>query len=237
MANWRRTRESTSGPAPVAYSRSQWSDMQIQILEAARHLIAEEGSANFSMRSVAARSGIHLKSLQYYFKTKRDMLSAVVNYTFEHYYFEMYGKLFQENALSDPAERFGLVIDYLLDDLSDPFTGKLFPELWALATRDKDVRAAMDVFYLRHLESLERMMGHLNPTLDERTRKQRAALIGMMIEGLVLILGHEKPEHPHYKGLKRTAKETIFDIVRKPTVPIAPDPHQRKSSAEGGKRV
>lgn len=220
-------------------TETAWSDMEVQILEAARHLIAEEGYPNFSMRTIASHSGIHLKSLQYYFKTKREMLNSVVNYTIEHYYFDIYGKLFEEGAVSDPRERFSLMIDYLLNDLSDPFTGKLFPELWALATRDDDLRAAMDIFYLRHLQSLERAIRDINPLLDKETGKHRAALIGMMIEGLVLILGHGKPRHPQYKNLKRAAKNTILHIAMAPSdLPSADIPSARngKLSAPAKKR-
>lgn len=200
-------------PTQASSNTRTWSDMEVQILEAARHLIADEGYHNFSMRGIASRSGIHLKSLQYYFRTKQDMLNAVVNYTIEQYYFDTYGKLFQEKAAATPMDRFSVMLDYLLDDLSNPFTAKLFPELWALSNNDTDVQAAMDIFYLRHIASLETMVWNLNPKLDAREAKERAALIGMMIEGLVLILGYGKPKHAQYHGLHNAAKSMILRMV------------------------
>jgi AcrR family transcriptional regulator len=193
-----------------------WSDKEILILEAARKLIAHQGYHSFSMRRVANRSGIHLKSLQYYFRTKQDMLNAVVNYTIEKYYFGSYGRLFLEKSAGTAKERFSLMIDHLLDDLSDPLTAKLFPELWALANHDTAVKAAMDLFYVRHLASLEAMILQLKPSLGEREAKHRAALIGMMIEGLVLILGYGKPKHDQYTDLQDAAKEMILCLVLLP---------------------
>lgn len=203
----------TSAGGPVT---RDWSDKEILILEAARKLIAGQGYHSFSMRCVANRSGIHLKSLQYYFRTKQDMLNAVVNYTIEKYYFGSYGRLFLEKSAGTAKERFSLMLDYLLDDLSDPLTAKLFPELWALANHDTAVKAAMDLFYMRHLASLEAMILKLKPSLGEREAKHRAALIGMMIEGLVLILGYGKPKHDQYTDLQDAAKETILRLVMLP---------------------
>lgn len=193
-----------------------WSDMEVQILEAARHLIADEGYHNFTMRGIAQNSGIHLKSLQYYFRTKQEMLTAVVNYTIEKYYFQPYGKLFAEKSAGTPAERFFVMLDYLLDDLSNEFTARLFPELWALGSHDKDVADALDVFYCRHVESITTMVEGINPALSRRTATHRAAMIAMMIEGLLLILGHGKPKHPKYANLRTSIKDTIFQMIMAP---------------------
>ncbi len=206
-----------------------WSDMEVQILEAARHLIADEGYHNFTMRGIAKNSGIHLKSLQYHFRTKQEMLSAVVNYTIEKYYFQPYGKLFAEKSAGTPSERFSVMLDYLIDDLSNEFTARLFPELWALGSHDKDVADALDVFYCRHVESITTMVERINPALTRRAATHRAAMIAMMIEGLLLILGHGKPKHPKYANLRSSVKDTIFQIIMGPAserlaVQMAPPP-------------
>lgn len=212
---------------PQQRFRNDWSETEKQIIEAARHVIADEGYHNFSLRGTAAKSGMHLKSLQYYFKTKRDLLNAVVDYTLEQYYFATYDKLFARKKARTPRQRFLVVIEYLLDDLADPFTARLFPELWALANHDEDVRTALDLFYQRHLASLEEMIHALNPKLGALAAKRRAALVGMMIEGLVLILGHGKPRHPHLVDLEGIARQTILDIVKLPA--RAPTPSVRRN--------
>lgn len=193
-----------------------WSEMEVQILEAARHLIADEGYHNFTMRGIAKNSGIHLKSLQYHFRTKHEMLTAVVNYTIEKYYFQPYGKLFAEKSAGTPRERFSVMLDHLIDDLSNEFTARLFPELWALGSRDKDVADALDVFYCRHVESVTAMVEGINPALTRRIATHRAAMIAMMIEGLLLILGHGKPKHPKYANLRSSIKDTIFQMIMAP---------------------
>jgi AcrR family transcriptional regulator len=201
----------------AASAQKSWSATEVKILEAARHLIADEGHHNFSMRGIAQKSGIHLKSLQYYFRTKQELLTSVANYTIEKYYFETYDKMFAEKRAVAPRERFALMLDHLLADLSDPFTARLFPELWALANHDEDVAAALDLFYVRHIASIEKMVIALNPTLSADVALHRAALAAMTIEGLVLILGHGKTKRAEYEGLLSVTKETILRLVMLPT--------------------
>lgn len=204
---------------------SKWTAAEIRILEAARKIIANRGYSKFSMRSIASDAGIHLKSLQYYFPSKKVMLDAVVSYTIEHYYFEEYLKQFESHDAVTPEQRLAVMLDYLIDDLSNPFTSRFFPELWALASRDKDMTAALDHFYQSHLTSLQNLFTEVNPALDRETATLKAAVIGMMIEGLVLIMGHGKPAHPERVNLAEFVKGTIQQII------LAPSPFARNRTS------
>lgn len=206
---------------------SKWTAAEIRILEAARKIIANKGYSKFSMRSIASDAGIHLKSLQYYFPSKKVMLDAVVSYTIEHYYFEEYLKQFESHDAVTPEQRLAVMLDYLIDDLSNPFTCRFFPELWALASRDKDMTAALDHFYQSHLTSLQSLFAEVNPALDRETATLKAAVVGMMIEGLVLIMGHGKPAHPERINLADFVKGTILQII------AAPSPFARQQTRQG----
>ena len=52
---------------------------KIQILDAAAHLLADKGNDKFTLRNVAQECGIHLKTLQYYFPSKRELLNEVLD--------------------------------------------------------------------------------------------------------------------------------------------------------------
>lgn len=54
-----------------------------QIVRAARELIAEKGTAGFSVRGVAARAGIGASTLRYYFPSQRDLYEAVFGAAFD----------------------------------------------------------------------------------------------------------------------------------------------------------
>ncbi len=194
----------------------RWTSSKAEILEAARRLIVANGYHEFSMRSVAEASAMHLKSLQYHFRTKKDLIDAVVTYTLEKSYLETYERLFEAKASGDPNDRFAIMLDYLLDDLSDPFTSRLFPELWALANHDKDVSKAIDHFYLRHIGSIGDAIARINPGIGAAEIGERSALIAMQIEGLVLIIGHGKRKHPEFRDLKTAAKRHMIEIALAP---------------------
>lgn len=191
----------------------QWSATETSILEAARHIIADDGYHKFSLRATAARANMHLKSLQYYFPSKKQLLNDVVNYTIENYYFRPYQVLFSKFGVQTSEDKFRVMIEYLLDDLEQPFTARLFPELWALASHDPEVAEVLDVFYVRHLASIEDMIRSIKPRLPMAKVTHRACIIGMLIEGLLLILGHGKPKHPQYEGLRASVIDTICGIA------------------------
>ncbi|GAA1569009.1 hypothetical protein GCM10009804_26810 [Kribbella hippodromi] len=54
------------------------------VLAAARELLVEEGFDRFVLRRVAAKTGMTLGNLQYYFATRDDLLEAVIQAEFEH---------------------------------------------------------------------------------------------------------------------------------------------------------
>jgi AcrR family transcriptional regulator len=166
----------------------RWTSSKAEILEAARRLIVANGYHEFSMRSVAEASAMHLKSLQYHFRTKKDLIDAVVTYTLEKSYLETYERLFEAKASGDPNDRFAIMLDYLLDDLSDPF----------------------------HIGSIGDAIARINPGIGAAEIGERSALIAMQIEGLVLIIGHGKRKHPEFRDLKTAAKRHMIEIALAP---------------------
>ncbi len=189
---------------------------KIELLEAARCALASRGHAEFSMRSVAREAGIHLKTLQHYFPNKQILLTEVLEYTLRNYYFNQFGIMFAKKHQLDAEEKFRLMIDYILDDLDDPFTASFFPEVWALASRDTDASIAMDRFYTLHRRNVEEVIAELNPGLNSPTLTLRAAIIAMGVEGMLLLIGHNKPIHGDLANIKTEFVNRMLDIVMAP---------------------
>ena len=61
------------------------SERKKQILQAAIDIITGQGYGALTMRALARASGIKLGALQYHFKTRDDMLRALVGYIAEEY--------------------------------------------------------------------------------------------------------------------------------------------------------
>ena len=189
---------------------------KIGILEAARKVLAEEGYAKFTLRRVAAESGMHLKSLQRYFPTKRALLTSALEYTLHTYYEEQYSKIFKQKHITSPRDQLLVVIDYLLKDLRSTFTTRFFPELWALASHDEDASAALDSGYTLHRAGFARLILAMNPSLSQKSVAHRAVIIAMLLEGLMLVIGDNKPHHEEFEDLDEEVKKRILDIVMAP---------------------
>ena len=61
----------------AAPASARGNDTAARIVLAARELLMNEGYAQFSMRNVAARAGLHLANVQYYYKTREDLVRAL----------------------------------------------------------------------------------------------------------------------------------------------------------------
>ena len=191
---------------------------KIILLEAARSALAEKGHGQFSMRSVAKAAGVHLRTVQYYFPTKRDLLTEAMEYTINTYYLGQYPVTRNNYAGLSPEKKFEAMMGFLFDDLKDPFVCLFFPEMWALASRDEDAAAALDKFYRMHRQSIAAVISEYRPDLSSRLVAHRTAIVAMMIEGLLLLVGHGKPQHSELRGIRTEVIRQMKNIIESPEV-------------------
>lgn len=180
------------------------------ILQAACDVLVQEGYHAWSMRRVASKCGIHLKTLQHYFETKRDLILETVDYTLESHYLNQYAAFSDSADGNSSRETLSKVLVYLIADCREERTSKFFSELWALSFRDEGARAVLDSFYVHHREQLEEMILRANPKLDRKTAKLRAAVIACQIEGLVPVVGYDKPDHEAFTNMDREVHDRIL---------------------------
>lgn len=183
------------------------------ILQAACDVLVQEGYHAWSMRRVASKCGIHLKTLQHYFETKRDLILETVAYNLESHYLDQYAAFSNSVDGNSGDEALSKVLTYLIADCREESTSKFYSELWALSFRDEGARAALDSFYVRHRQQLEEMILRANPKLVRKTAKLRAAVIACQIEGLVPIVGYDKPDHEAFANMDREVHDRILAYV------------------------
>ena len=188
----------------------------LAIIEAATTVFSRDGYSSFTMRRIAHEAGMQLKSLQRIFPTKQLLLNAMIDHVLYDYYDRNLVPLVEVIEKATPEERLMAFVDYLLQALREQFTTLFFPELWSLAGRSEGTARAMDMLYEKHIGSLTEMVREVNPVLSVRKAKQRAAIIAMSIEGLILILGNDKPSHEEYKDLDEEVKLRIMGIIHAP---------------------
>jgi AcrR family transcriptional regulator len=158
-------------------------DRVASILDAATSILIADGYAGLSTRKVAARAGVRLGHLQYYFPTKQDVVCALLDR-----YLDRAGRsVAQRIAAASTAEsRLDAVLDAILADQRDADTARFFWELWALAARDAAVATAMQTFYRGYWRSMVSALLDVEPALGRPRAERRAALLIAMLEGLSL---------------------------------------------------
>lgn len=161
------------------------SERRQQILQSAIDIITDEGYGSLSMRGLARASGVKLGALQYHFRTRADMLRAVVGYIAEAYrqtfdsmrkYDGSIGlKAFVEGVCGDPAQ-------------GKLRGNKLWPQLWAMGQVEPLVAELVDDIYAEYMRMLEELLKDLgNP--KPRTE---ALLLMSLIEGSTIFVAPGK---------------------------------------------
>ena len=154
------------------------------ILDAATRVLVEEGYAQLSTRKIAARAAIGPGHLQYYYRTKADVVRALL----ERYLERSLRDIEARGAAvgGAPAVRLRTMLDGILDDQDDVAACRMFWEIWALAARDALVAAAAAAFYARYRQGVAAALRAALPGLSAARAERRAAVLVSLFEGLTV---------------------------------------------------
>ena len=187
----------------------------LDILQAARQLLAAEGYAGLSMRAVAAQVGMSLSNVQHYYKSKDDLLEALLLYTMD---------VFQQKIDSIAArmtgatriERFLSTCDMFLEEISDPVTHAIFFELWALASRNAVASQLMDRMLARERKAVFYLIRGLNPDISDDDYMQRAVLMVAQIEGLMLFRLNRSARREEFAAVQAAVRKVLTSLATIP---------------------
>ena len=132
-------------------------------------------------------------------------------------YEDMFNQIVEDESQSY-EERFCAIIALILDDITTKHTTRLFPELWALANHDPFVDRLVDNMYQRARDSLNQVIGRLNPALPEAERETVALFVSASLEGTTMFAGFEKPWTGRMPWVIAIASKALLDMVKTITV-------------------
>lgn len=185
-----------------------------KILEVARAIFIAEGYGAFTMRRVAREANIVLSNLQHYYKTKDDLLRAMIEHELIRYDLELKKALDNQNLTAE--DRLSFYVDFLLEDLRDPETAHFFFHLWSAAANNEYAAKVMDQAYSHQCKNAYDLIEPLTPNISKRVREQRASIIITMIDGLMLLVAPGKPKHNRLIGIDNEVRKTIRNMLDKP---------------------
>jgi AcrR family transcriptional regulator len=174
-----------------------------EILDAAAALLVSEGYAEFSTRKVAARVGIRLGNLQYYFPAKVDLVKALLDRILADSRLRVEDRI--ARAASADSDQVGTLVQAILEDQSKDPLCRLFFEIWALAARDPAVGRAVNDFYEEYVDKVCGALRDAAPHLERSRAARLAHLVVALLEGLMLL-------DPYGDVRKRNATRTLKAI-------------------------
>nr|WP_305985950.1 TetR/AcrR family transcriptional regulator [Roseibium sp. MMSF_3544] len=117
------------------------------MLDCALKLLIETGDAGLTLRKLAERAGMRLSNVQYYFKSKDDVLVAMVARYFEECTATLM-KLTQQSEAAGARERVrflalsGLAHGQEISDMC-----RAFREIWAISSRNEMIDQCLIDYY------------------------------------------------------------------------------------------
>ena len=184
----------------------------ISILNAAREVFIEAGYAALTMRKVAARAGISIGNLNYYYRTKEDLLRDLLEYVINDYLEEFARR--RLIAGHSPEKQLLAVLTFWIEDLGTPETTVFFPELWALGNHDPHIAELVDDLYAKARQPLNELIPQINPTLTKKEAEQIALYMCAAMEGLTVFVGNGKSWSGQIKGIKQVTIRNFMELIK-----------------------
>lgn len=156
-----------------------------EILLAARDIMLAEGYAGLTMRGVAARINVNLSTVQHYYKNLEVLVDALLAWQIDSFGRGI-ATAMAAVADRDQRERLEAVLDYILAECRDPNVCGIFAEAWALGMRLPFAMRLMEQVEERERKQFYKLIQGLNPAIDRAEYRRRAAMIVMLLNGLML---------------------------------------------------
>jgi AcrR family transcriptional regulator len=185
------------------------------ILLAARALLAAEGYAGLSMRRVALGAGMSLSNVQHYYRSKEQLLEALLLYTMDEFQAKM-DRIAVAMAGRSQVERFLSTMDMFLDEITEPVTHAIFFEIWALASRHPFASELMGKMMGRERKAIFGLIRGLNPAIGDDDYMQRAVLIVAQVEGLMLFRLDRRARPEQFESVRASVRNVLLTLATVP---------------------
>ena len=182
------------------------------ILRTALALLIEEGWHAMTMRRVANVCGIKFGNLTYHYRTREDLVRALLDAVIASYERE-FDTIIHQGDLT-PEQRLERYCLLVLDDIPNKKTTRLFPELWALSNHDPFVHDRMHELYARARAPLDDIIAAMRPDLPQVERETLSLFISFAMEGSTVFAGYNKPFTARLGLIKHMAIGSFVDLVR-----------------------
>lgn len=181
------------------------------ILGAAQTILANEGLANLTIRSVSESLGISVGNLVYYFPSKDDLLQALIEHVIEGYDEELRRET--EIFPDDPQKRFKTFVRYLIEDTKRPEVRGFFYQLWGLSTHNVQVAEKHTKSYQHILEKILELLRDVHPDKSANALENMALGFMVCVEGLHVVNGVSDIDRIHSPSFDKHIFKQLLVMV------------------------
>ncbi|MCC7231841.1 MAG: TetR/AcrR family transcriptional regulator [Bacteroidia bacterium] len=126
-----------------------------QILEAALELFGESGYEGTSVRALAAKAGVNVAMISYYFGSKKKLFEELMEYRAGHFYEKI---LTLKKEVNDPAEQLMQVVEFYVDKiLSQPVFHRILYRQISLQ-QHSDLNSGIISMLVRNLDEIRKII-------------------------------------------------------------------------------
>ena len=201
--------EASTNSGPVAQRNRELR--LTQIILAAQQTFQEDGYAGFATRSVAGRVGITLGNLQYYFRTKEELLSAALQ-TYMRQTVSDYTAIANQPGIS-AARRSAALVERIFHDINETDLPKFLFEVWAFAHHEPYAAELVDEMYAEYRGIFAKLLSEIHPTLTDEQCLVRASILVAQTAGMMIFAYHGGDPDKDYAEFVRMTKRTVKMIV------------------------
>lgn len=188
------------------------SDTVNAILQAALHVLIEEGASAFTLRRIAGECGLKLGNVSRHFPRKEMLVQVLL----EELLKPSEGLVEQNirKAGMSAEDALTLIIEGSLDEIKTKRMTHLFTELWAMANHNEFVADRVEALYDYLHKLIAEFVMQLNPKLDAKDAYAVSLFISASIEGSTLLAGFGKPWNSMMPQIKGLAVKSLINLVK-----------------------
>lgn len=182
-----------------------------EIVRAAREVFEEDGYATFSARRVAARVGITLGNLQYYFRTKEELLRVTLESGMRET-LERYAELINRQG-ENASSRYSALAERIFLDIYETKLTSFLIEAWAFGHRESYAAELMGDIYSQYLDAIAGLIKQLDRTFTKDECHVRAFALAALAGGMMLFQREGGESEKDNAAFARAAKRYMRKIA------------------------
>lgn len=186
-----------------------------QILRKSEQLLIGEGLSALTLRRIAAECGMTQGNLSYYFKSKGDLMMALIDAITESYRTACEQIVFDPGL--PPLDQLCKLSEIYLGDIATRRTTRIFTELWAISSRDPQVAAKLKLIYDSAAGIFAPVAVAVNPELGEEEAFDIALSIIAILEGQTAFIGNAMPYADQRERFTARALAAVVELVTRRT--------------------